>query len=422
LHEIVCEGARKVNRAPAVAVVIVASTFTMLATAQAADAPDLAFNGFGTIGVVRSSEDRADFVADTFRPEGAGHSGDWSAKVDSRLGLQLTTGLTPRLTGVAQLVLEQRYDDTFKPTVEWANLKYEFTPEFYLRAGRSVLPGVLISEYRKVGYALPWVRPPQEVYRLQALTSSDGLDAGYSYRLGEFSNTIRANVGRRDVKSPGGVESNVRDLFVLSGSAERGPLSLQLTYQHARLTVQGVEALFDAFRQFGPEGEEIADRFDFDRKTVEFVGFGASYDSGDWFLMSEFAKFYSRTFLGDSHGWYVTGGYRLGDFTPYLTVARMQVDTATSHPGLTLDGLPPPLVEIAAGLNAALNHLLETSPAQKSISLGTRWDFARNLALKAQFDYLDLHRDSPGVLVNEQPDFRRGGSVSLFSLALDFVF
>lgn len=413
---------RKVNSALALALAVVASTLAVLAKAQAADAPDLAFNGFGTIGVVHSSEDRADFVSDVFRPEGAGYSGDWSAKVDSRLGLQLTAGLTPGLTGVVQVVVEQQYDDAFKPTVEWANLKYELTPDLYLRAGRIVLPGVLTSEYRKVGYALPWVRPPLEVYRLQGATSSDGIDAGYTFHLGEFSNTVRANVGRRDIKSPGGVETNVRDLVVLSGRAERGPLSLQLTYQHARLTVQGVEALFDAFRQFGPEGEEIADRFDFDRKTVEFVGFGAGYDPGDWFLMGEFAKFYSRTFLGDSHGLYVTGGYRFGDFTPYLTVARMRVDTATSHPGLTLDGLPPPLVEIAAGLNAALNHVLETTPAQKSISLGTRWDFARNVALKAQFDYLDLHRDSPGVLVNEQPDFRRGGSVSLFSLALDFVF
>jgi hypothetical protein len=35
---------------------------------------------------------------------------------------------------------------------------------------------------------------------------------------------------------------------------------------------------------------------------------------------------------------------------------------------------------------------------------------------------VDLSAGSPGVLVNLQSGFRRGGSVSLFSLALDFVF
>jgi hypothetical protein len=89
---------------------------------------------------------------------------------------------------------------------------------------------------------------------------------------------------------------------------------------------------------------------------------------------------------------------------------------------MPLAGLPPPLVAPAAGLNAALNAILGSAAAQTSVSVGARWDFTRLAALKFQFDRLDLEDGSPGVLINEQPDFRRGGNVSLFSVTLDFVF
>jgi hypothetical protein len=404
--------------AMAMAMLLVAAS----AGAQPDTAPNVSFNSFGTLGVVRSSEDEADFVADSYRPEGAGQSSEWSAKVDSRLGLQLTAEFDSRWSGVVQTVVEQRYDDSFSPIIEWANLKFQATPDFFVRAGRIVQPGAMVSEYRKVGYALPWVRPPQEVYRLQSITSSDGVDAGYSFAAGEFRSEIQSNVGRRNLRSANGVKTEVRDLWGLTGTSERGPLSLFLSYQRARVTVLGMEALFDAFRQFGPEGEAIAGRFDIHDKTVELLALGATYDPGDWFVMSEFAQLRNRTFVGDSRAGYVTGGYRLGAWTPYLTLARMQVESPTSHPGLTLEGLPPPDAEVAAGLNAALNQLLARAPAQRSVAIGTRWDFAHNLALKAQFDYLDLKSGSPGVLRNVQPGFHPGGSVSLFSLTLDFVF
>ncbi len=136
----------------------------------------LTFNGFGTLGLVHSDEGQADFVSNLFAPEGAGHTRAWSPEVDSRLGLQLTAQLHPRLTGVLQLVTEQRYDNTYAPVVEWANFKYDLTPNLNVRVGRMKQSLFLTSEYRKVGYALPWVRPPEEVYRMLPVTNFDGID------------------------------------------------------------------------------------------------------------------------------------------------------------------------------------------------------------------------------------------------------
>jgi len=406
----------------AIAVVLAMSPLAAPARAPSADTPSLSIDGFGTLGMVRSDEGQADFTSSTVAPEGAGHSGEWSAKVDSRVGLQLTANLTPRLSGVLQFIAEQRYDDSYRPTLEWANLKFDITPDLSVRAGRIVLPTFLASEYRKVGYANPWVRPPQEVYGLVPVTSTDGVDLSYRFRVDRFTNTVRAIYGRRDVKFPDGIEVKARGGLTVADTLEFGSTTLFAQYSRARLTIASVRPLFNAFRQFGPTGQAIAGRYDVDDTAIETASLGARYDPGDWFVMAEYARTYSRSFLGDNRGWYVTGGYRFGAVTPYVTLARVQAHGNTSDPGLPLAGLPPPLAGQAAGLNAALNALLGAAARQRSLSLGARWDFMRNAALKVQYDHLDLDAGSPGVLSNVQPGFRPGGSVSLFSVALDFVF
>lgn len=376
--------------------------------------PNLSFDGYGTVGVVRSNEDRADFVSNVFAPDGAGHTRDWSPEVDSRLGLQLGSQFTSRLSGIVQVVVEQRYDESYKPTLEWAKIRFEATPRLTLRAGRMVLPIFLASEYRKVSFANPWVRPPPEVYQMVPATNFDGIAASYRRRFGSYDNHFQVVYGGKDSSLPDGSEVETGNGFTIANTVERGAATLFASYSRTHITAEGLAPLFDAFRSFGSEGEAIADRYDADDTPLNILSAGARYDPGDWFAMGEFALLESRTFIADFRGWYVTGGYRLDTVTPYITLARVWVASNTSDPGLS----DPE----AQGLNAALNEMLGSAAQQKSIALGARWDFAPSMALKLQLDYLDLDSDSSGVLVNPQPGFRRGGSVTLVSLALDFVF
>lgn len=393
------------------------------AWAQEADLPDLTLNGFGTLGTVHSNEDQADFTGSIFAPKGAGHSSSLSHRVDSRLGLQATTRLTRRLSGIVQVVSEQQYDGTFRPLVNWANVRFDATPDLSLRAGRVMLPTFMVSEYRKVGYAMPWIRPPEEVYGLVPVTSTDGAAASYRARVRDFTNTLQLTYGGKDEKIPffdpetgslESAESESRGGLTITNTLERGGLTLHAGYTRTRLTIEEFNELFDVYRMFGEEGEAIADRFDIDDKRFEVYNLGARYDAGNWFLLGEWAEIESRTFILDRRAWYVTGGYRYGSVTPYLTFARTRVLESTSHPGLSQPG--------SDDLDAALNEILGGQPEQKSVAVGARWDLARNAALKVQYDYFDLDDDSPGVLLNRQPDFEPGGSVSLVSIAVDFVF
>ncbi|WP_104204421.1 porin [Billgrantia saliphila] len=391
-------------------------------TAVHAGTPSLSLNGFGTLGVVHSDEDQAAFVSNIFAPRGAGHSSDWSAEVDSRLGLQLTADFTPRFSSVVQLVTEQRYDGSYEPTIEWANVRFDATPDFSLRAGRVVLPIFMNAEYRKVGYALPWVRPPQEVYKTIPVSNIDGIDISYRHRFGEIVNTLRATYGQTHAEFPyrdlnGDLtsgDSESREGVTIGNNVEWGDLRLFAAYSQFRLTIEEFNPFFDIYRFYGPRGEAIADRYDVDDKRFEVVSLGASFDRGDWFVMGEWTQTESRTFLADSRGWYVTGGYRAGAITPYITYAKQHIQSSTSSPGLAQPGTEE--------LDAILNSFLSHQPQQTSLSLGARWDVAPNLALKAQLDHIDHEDGSHGYLVNPQPGFEPGGSVNLFSLALDFVF
>jgi len=397
------------------------------AHAQDAATPTFSLSGFGTVGEVYSSEDRADFTASSLKAKGAGYSNDWSGDVDSLLAVQLTANLTTKLSATLQIVSDENYANSYRPHVEWATIKYQVTPELSFRVGRTVLPFFMVSDSRAVGYANPWVRPPLEVYNLVPITTTDGLDASYRLTIGAATNTFQITAGQSDKSFPtpsGGLPEtvNIRKLRAFSDTFEDGFLTAHVSYGDARLTIEQLEPLFDAFRLFGPQGVAIDDKYAIDDKVASFVGVGASYDPGRWFLLGEWGHVDTRSILGASTGWYSTAGYRFGKFTPYATYGSVEADSARSDPGLALSGLPPNLIGTAIGLNAALNSTLSAIAVQRTVSVGTRWDFAKHAALKVQLDHVDLGAGSHGILVNVQPSFRPGGNFDVFSVSVNFVF
>lgn len=385
----------------------------------------LSFNGFGTLSMAHSSEGQADFVSSVFKPKGAGYTNDWSLAVDSLIGAQVTANITPSLSVVLQGVVEQKYDNSYTPQVDWANIKYQFTPDFNVRLGRTVLPVFLVSDYRKVAYVNPWVRPPVELYSLVPVSNSDGIDISYQLRLGEFANSLGAIYGTSKAQIPadaGGGTVKASGLWGVTYDLEYRAATVHIAYLRTDdLTLESVEPLFDTLRRFGPEGIAIADKYDPNQKPLTFFGIGGTYNPGPWFLTSEWGTTRSNSLIGKRSAWYVTGGHRVGKFTPYLTYARGMANTL-SDPGLTVSGLSPLLAGAAGSINNGRDAALSPLPVQQTISAGVRWDFLDNVCLKLQFDHSNIGSDSDGTLLNIQPGFQPGGSFNVFSASLDFVF
>ncbi|MDF3036819.1 MAG: hypothetical protein K0S28_2093, partial [Paucimonas sp.] len=213
-----------------------------------------------------------------------------------------------------------------------------------------------------------------------------------------------------------------KDLWGITNTTEVDALTARLTYLQGNIAVDIAQDLFNGLRQFGPQGAALADKYESDYETARFLGLGASYDPGRWFVTGEWARLNTTTYIGDKDAWYVSGGYRFGAFTPYVTYGDTKVTSNTSDPGIDLTALPAPYVPMAAQLNTGLNMLLASAPAQKTVTIGARWDFAENLALKVQLDHIKPAPGSVGTFSHVQPPFLSGRTINVFSAVVDFVF
>lgn len=417
-------------------VTIVTIAYPAAATADA-DGSMFSFNGFGTVGVVHSSEDKADFVGNFFQPNGAGFTHRWSPGVDSKFGLQMEANFNARLSAVVQVVSQHQYDNSYKPQIEWANLKYQFTPDVSVRVGRTVSSLFMVSSSGLVSYTYPWVRPPLEVYGELPINHKDGIDLSYRFHVGDLTSTVESSYGQFTAKIAGGGKGEADRFFDISETLERGPGTLRFAYSSALFTLNspGFDGLFAGFRQFGQalssipglqttgaQALSLANKYSLNDAPFSIFTIGASYVPGTWLLMAEWEATHGSAAIPNATSWYVTAGYRINKFTPYLTLSRLTSEQP-SEPGISTGGLPSELAVAAAALNGGLSAVLQGfSGSQQTVSVGIRWDFLRSADCKLQYERLRTLSDSAGNLTNLQLGFQPGGTVNLFSAAVDFVF
>jgi len=385
----------------------------------------LTFNAFGTLGVAHSSEEQADFNRSAYLPIGAGATSSWSPAVDSLLAGQVRAQISPSLSGTVQVVSELRHDHTYKPHVEWAYLSFDATPELAIRLGRTSAPTFALTDTRRIGYAQHWVRPPSEVYDLVPVTNNDGIDIVWKTRAFGALHTFQGAYGRSEsIATPRGqppVTALSDHQLTLRYGYEKEAVTAYVNFGRDRLTIDGFEGLMSAIAMFGPQGQALVDRYNPRQRKGTFYGVGGTYDPGPWFVMGEWVRQENASLVGSRTGSYLSTGLRIGAFTPYVTWSDVTMNSERSTPGLDLAAVPPPLAPAAASLNYVLNDILQSNGDFTTIAGGVRWDFARSLALKGQYERIDIAPGSWGPLTNQQPGFVPGGSVRVLSLTLSFV-
>jgi len=354
-------------------------------TENAVAKPIFKLGGFGTLGVSHSSQGLGDYVLDSTFPKGPGLSSNWATSNDSRIGVQVSANFTPKISAVLQVVSEYEADSNYRPGVEWANVKYAFTPDAYIRVGRIALPTFLYSNNREVGYSYPWIHPPVDLYRQLPMTNSDGLDASYRFEIGEAMNSIKIIYGRGKTDRPTST-STAKDLRGIFDTLEYGPATLRVGYQERETSTLNLLT--------GVSGEWVPN---------SDLSIGAIYDAGDWFAMSEWIQRKSTTKL---NAMYLSAGRRINQYTPYLTYSR-------NSQASFLPGFPAPT-------ESAIQN---AKRSESTASLGMRWDFMKNADIKLQLDQVHLGDDSNGYLANVPAGvILYGTRFHVISAVLDFVF
>jgi len=362
--------------------------FSCITNAEAVetDQPTVTFGGFGTLGVSHSSMHLGDYTLDSTIPKGAGLSEDWSTTNDTRIAGHLAAQFTPKVSAVLQLDSEYHTGNSYEPEVEFANVKYAFVPNAYIRVGRITLPTFLNSDSRDVGYTYVWVHPPVELYRQLAITHSDGIDAMYRAHIGESVNTIRAVIYGENTLERSTSKSNSKDMWGIFDTSEYGPTTIHLGYQERLSSSENL--------QTGVAGAWVRN---------SDLSVGVQYDPGDWFAVSEWVQRKSTTKIS---AMYVSAGYRIKKFTPYLTYSQ-------NSPGSFLPGFPPP----------SSNSIRLANRSQSTVSAGVRWDFMKNTDFKLQYDQVKLSDNSNGFLANVPANVNLyGAKFHVISAVVDFVF
>ena len=388
----------------------------LVSTAAHADAtswdPSWAFSGFGTVGYVQTNTDVGLYSGPG---QEGGASKEGTLGVDSKLGGQVNAKANNVFSATVQAISQRNGNGNFKPEIEWAFVKAQVTPGLSLRAGRIGAPLFAVSDFRSIGYSNLWLRTPIDVYGQVPFSHFDGGDAIYQDTIGSTTLTAQLFGGKSDSVSDG-LKVHVKKEVGLNVTAEfDNGLTLRVGRVQGKLTVDSdsVAGLLAILRT--TPFASVADQMDATDKDASFTGVGIAYDQGNWVANAEYTKRKTSSYVSSTTGWEATLGYRVGKFTPYATVSQLKLDSAN------VDNNIPTSVPALAPLAAAVDTVLfRQNLAQKTDSIGVRWDAWKNIDVKAQYDRIKPTQDGTGLF--NRVSTTLPSSVSVYSVAVDFVF
>lgn len=390
------------------------------AFAQEAQGPTVKVSGFGTGALTWTNTNEAEFG----RPnQASGAKKDPRTGVDSNLGLQADVGVNSWLSFTAQGLVRRDAEDDFGAELAWAFAKARINDQFSVRVGRIGLPAFMISDYRNVGYANTFLRPPVEMYSQVPFNSLDGIDATYQHSFGDTSVTGQLAYGSAEVKIAGGLTGKGKQMVALNLVAEHGPFTARFGRVDAKVTITGsapLAGLLGTLRALSANPglsqlNTMANDLSANDKKASFTSVGLGVDWNNLVGQTEFAKRKTDTYVNDTSSWYVMGGYRFGKVLPYVIQSKVSID---GYPENRVPAGVASLAPLRAGA-ARLPYTGVSQGEQSTTSIGVRWDFYRSLALKAQIDRVKPAVGS-GLLLNPTPGFNR--DVTVGAVAVDFVF
>lgn len=359
---------------------IFAAISMALSGAHASGFDNINISGFGSVAVGKSNNN-------------VGYAGydseSWNVSQDTLAGLQLDAHINDKAKFVAQVVANGRYD--YELAVEMAYVSYEFG-SFTARAGKLRMPLFMYSDYLDVGYAYPMLRPSQELYENLMISSYVGVDLLIPIEFEDSSLVFQPILGIGEINERDSRYGQIT-LDQLVGLTAHWYIE-DFTFRASYVTAQ---TEFSASEDFSAAEQYIYNGL-IDDKKGQFISFGAQYDNGDLLVSLEAADTQVEDDYSDTLA--VSGllGYRFGSVMPYVMANMVETTDDDEREG-----------------NPYIEHL---SFERVAYSLGARWDFAKNIALKADLTYADFQDTNGGFSdTNVSED-----DTLVYSVAIDFIF
>lgn len=332
---------------------------------------------------------------------------------DSRLGLQISAKVNEDISITGQLLAKAREENS-NVEADWAFINYRLSEQFTARAGKIKFPTFLISDYYEVGYAYPWIRPPQEVYSSNPITTLNGVDLLARFRFGDLSLLVQPYYGvSRGAQALVPQEAVTNPGYLLCYNAQAGsfftcPAGTLLYTDFTADALRGINVSLssDIFtvRAGTLKTKVNVPGFAVFQDDVKFSSAGLSMDWQDVVLYSEYfereIKGMANAAFPNQKGSYTTLGYRIGKWLPHFTTARIKDNENPTGPtaGMPLD--------------------------QKSKALGLRYEVGSGAALKFEVQQVTPKDGTRGLLIANPRNAPKdpGDDVMIYGISLDVVF
>jgi hypothetical protein len=360
---------------------ISAAILSMPASVALADGTTTSLSGYGTVGGSFTSDGK--YAYDHNASEFTGASNSLDIGLESRIGVQAVVSFDPQWSITAQELLKRRGSKNFDPGTEWLYAQYQPDPHLKLRLGRVVLPVFLVSDTINVGYAVPWLRAPNEVYFAEPLEYLDGGQALWQHSLGPLQLKLEATYGDAEAN----LEIGGISVVAQSKSTFNAAISLSWRSLLVRYAETGLNSTATLPTSAKVLSYRVQDRF-------QFVGL--QYDDGKALLMSEWTKRDENILAGlgkpfaEDTSWYAAVGWRFGKLTPLAMYSVLNIT----------------------------DSILQNPASYHTWGASLRYDVLRNLDLKLQISRAQAGNSSYWVVRNLASNER----VNVYSLGADFVF
>lgn len=302
-----------------------------------------------------------------------GYGEDISFSQESLFAIQVSGTVNDKITATGQIVA--RGENDYDPNFEWAYLTYEATDNVSISAGRLRLPLFRYSSSRDVGYSHHWVNVPQSVYDVP-FNNLDGIRVDYSDYAGDWEYNLQMALGT--------IENNTEDFnfsasntLVVSGEASYEWFKIRAVAGRGEtsLNLFALENAFAGLQQVLPPA--LFESYEAKDDTGIFLGLGAEVDMYDWFISAEVTSVDTEdTYLREDIAYYVTAGIRSGKLTTSLTYEAKESDDEFKFAAET-SKMPAALQQQLFFFQTILDD------DEKTITLGFRYDYDINIALKA---------------------------------------
>lgn len=387
----------------------------------------LSLNGFGTLGGSYNNDSDFTYRDSVFSQEGS--SADFSFATHSKLGLQLSGNINDKFSATAQGVVSKKSPNKLDVDADWANIKYTSESFYDITVGRMRAPIFMYSDVVNVGYANVWAHLPREVYTMVPFVSYNGFEIGANFSLKEHSIVLQALYGNEKdtvASGAGSTDARLSDVYVVSLTDYYGNFKFRGSYYKGKVKLENPQLtqLLNSASQLSqalsiPSIQTAAQQYAVDNVDFRFMGIGVNYQGENLFVSSEYVAIDSDSKIVQGiRTWYLSGGYQLGKWMPYVTYGDSTQDHA--HPATDIPVLPVQYggSTLQDGFSTFAKHF---NYNQESLSVGVRYDLYKNMALKAQVDriYFDSHKRSINFKNNEDIS---SGHYDVYSIALDFVF